>query len=131
MDDMVSRFFSELIGREHGPLAFRFILQPVMAAFGAYRAAKKDVELGRAPYFWDISKHHGRERRALLWEGLRSDARVIGLGVVMDVIYQVIVFRAFHPLQTVVIVFVLAFLPFLLLRGPFNRFLRRRMKAHS
>jgi hypothetical protein len=129
MDDMVSRFFSELIGREHGPLSFRFILQPLMATFYAYRAAKKDVQLGRAPYFWDVSKHHGRERRALLREGVKSDARVIVLGVVMDVVYQVIVFRTFHPLQTVVVVFVLAFLPFLLLRGPINRFLRRRTHA--
>jgi hypothetical protein len=124
--DEVRTFFSELIGREHGPLSFRFILQPVMAAYTAYRAAKKDVQLGRAPYFWDVSKHHGSERRALLQEGLRSDARVIVLGVVMDVIYQVIVLRAFHPLQTVVIVAVLAVLPYVALRGPINRFLRRR-----
>jgi hypothetical protein len=126
MDDMVSRFFSELIGREHGPLSFRFILQPLMAAFYAYRDGKKDAQLGRPPYFWDVSTHSG-QRRALLREGERSVQRVMLFAVLMDVIYQVIVFRAFHPLQTVVVVLVLAFLPYLLLRGPFNRFLRRRM----
>jgi hypothetical protein len=32
MDETASRFWSELVSRPSGPLAFRFILQPVMAA---------------------------------------------------------------------------------------------------
>jgi hypothetical protein len=47
--------------------------------------------------------------------------RVILLGVVMDTIYQLIVFRWIHPLQLVVVVLGLAFLPYVVLRGPIGR----------
>jgi hypothetical protein len=40
------------------------------------------------------------------------------------VLYQVIVFKTIHPLQLVVIVLGLAFVPYLLLRGPINRIAR-------
>ena len=56
-------------------------------------------------------------------------ARVIGLGAVIDLIYQIMVFRGVHPLQLVVIVLLLAFVPYLLLRGPVNRIARRFMRA--
>ena len=54
--------------------------------------------------------------------------RVLVLGVVIDVIYQVRAFGGFrYPNETIVIVLVLAFLPYLLLRGPVDRFQRARM----
>jgi hypothetical protein len=39
------------------------------------------------------------------------------------------VFRGVHPLQLVVIVLLLAFVPYLLLRGPVNRIARRFMRT--
>ena len=50
--------------------------------------------------------------------------RIILLGIVMDIAYQVIVFRRIHPLELVVVVLALAFLPYVLLRGPINRIAR-------
>ncbi|HEY7188867.1 MAG TPA: hypothetical protein VH436_20060 [Vicinamibacterales bacterium] len=49
----------------------------------------------------------------------------------MDVLYQVIVFGAFRPLEMIVIVLVLAFVPHLLPRGRFNRVMRGRLRATS
>lgn len=60
-------------------------------------------------------------------EGWKSLARMLALGAVMDAIYQVIVFRFIHPPELVVIVLGLAFVPYLLSRGPVNRLARRRM----
>jgi hypothetical protein len=47
--------------------------------------------------------------------------RVILLGVLMDATYQVIVFRRIYPFELVVVVLLLAFVPYLVLRGPVNR----------
>ena len=37
MDDPITRFFPELMGRATGPMMFRFILQPLVPMFYAYR----------------------------------------------------------------------------------------------
>jgi hypothetical protein len=56
--------------------------------------------------------------------------RVIALGVVMELLYEVIVFKAIQPLQLVVVVLGLAFIPYVILRGPVNRIARRWIAAH-
>jgi hypothetical protein len=63
-------------------------------------------------------------RRGRLWEGIVSTARILILGVVMDVIYQWVVFKTFYPAQAAVIAVLLAFVPYLLLRGPMERVAR-------
>jgi hypothetical protein len=42
----------------------------------------------------------------------------------------VIVFKAIQPLQLVVVVLGLAFVPYVILRGPVNRIARRWIAAH-
>ena len=124
MTDETTRFWSELVGRLTGPLTFRLILQPVMAAINAARDGVKDARQGRPPYFWTMFTRRS-ERGHLLKEGWTAELRVIVLGVVMDLIYQYIVFKSIRPLELVVVVFVLAFLPYVVLRGLFNRIARR------
>ena len=124
----ITDFWSDLIDRLHGPFAFRFLLQPVMAALYAIRDGVRDAHEGKPAYFWSILSKP--ERRAYLIEGLHHVLRVIILGVVMDVIYQVIVFKTIHPLQLVVIVLGLAFVPYVVLRGPINRIARRWIASH-
>src|SRR5215472_8416496 len=92
MDDVFNRFVTQLIGRIHGPFAFRFALQPIMAGLFAVLDGVKDARLGRPAYFWSVLTH-GAEGRALLREGLHRVTRVLVLGVVMDVLYQLIEFR--------------------------------------
>ena len=122
MDDYLTRFWSDLISRVGGPFTFRFILQPVMAAFFAARDGVKDARDGRPPYAWAIAGTS--HRRELLREGLTAVTRVTALGVVMDAAYQLIVFRRIYPLELIVIVLLLAFVPYLLVRGPANRIAR-------
>jgi hypothetical protein len=50
-----------------------------------------------------------------------ATARIILLGLVMDGIYQAIEFESFHPAEAVIIALALAFVPYLLLRGPVAR----------
>jgi len=121
--DETSRFWSELVGRLTGPMTFRLILQPVMAALNAARDGVKDAREHKPPYFWAMFTRPS-DRGRLLKEGWTAELRVIVLGVVMDLIYQYIVFKGIRPLELVIVVFVLAFLPYVLLRGPFNRIAR-------
>jgi hypothetical protein len=120
MDNVITTFVSELIGRLHGPFSFRFVLQPLMALLYAARDGLADARAGRSPYFWTMFTRP-EERSSLLREGWHATTRVIVLGAAMDAIYQLIVFRWIHPLQLAVVVLGLAFLPYVLLRGPIGR----------
>jgi hypothetical protein len=114
--DNFQRMWSDLIDRPSGPMAFRFILQPLVAAIIAIRDGLHDVRTGRSPYLWTILGRP-KERVALLREGLDATARIILLGLAMDVIYQVMVFKMFYPVEALIIAILLAFLPYLLIRG--------------
>jgi hypothetical protein len=119
----------DILARPGGPMTFRFILQPAMATITAFRDARRDVRMGRSPYLRGIVINR-RERTGRLYEGLISTAQIILLGLVMDAIYQAIVLKTFHAGQAVIIAVVLAFLPYVLLRGPIARIVRwRRDKA--
>ncbi len=122
--DAWHRFWRDLLERPDRPMRFRFILQPSMAVIAAFRDGVKDARFGRTPHFWAIV-FEPQERVAHLREGLDATARIILLGIVMDVIYQTIVLRAFYPVEAVIISLVLAFVPYLLIRGPITRVVRR------
>jgi hypothetical protein len=114
------RLWQNLVERPFGPMTFRFILQPIMASLVAWRDGARDARTGRSPYLWTIltdrAKAGGR-----LTEGLIATARILLLGLVMDVIYQAVVFETFHPGEAAIISILLAFVPYLLLRGPAAR----------
>jgi len=113
-------FWHDLVARPGGPMTFRFILQPAMAAIAAFHAGVKDANAGRSPYLWSVLTNP-EERKGRLYEGLIHTARIILLGLVMDGVYQFVVLKSFYPGQAVVIAIVLAFIPYLLLRGPIAR----------
>ena len=127
--DMLPPFWDEIWARTEGPLHFRFILQPAVAIFLAVRDGYRDAVSGRAPYLQDIL-YHPDLRGQQLKDGFRAVARVIVLGVVMDAAYQLFVVKAFRPVEMLVVVLLLAFVPYLLMRGParriFHRYLIRR-----
>ena len=125
MDQIINRFAEDLAGRLHGPLSFRFILQPLMAMIFACRDGMRDARTGEPAYFWSLL-NHPLDRRDRIRAGWKAVSRVFVLGVLMDVIYQYLVLRTFYPMEALVTVFVLAVLPYLLIRGPIERIARRR-----
>jgi hypothetical protein len=126
VDDLLTRFWSDLVARIHGPFSFRFVLQPLMGLIYATRDGILDARQGRPPYFWSVLFSHGG-RMELLREGWKAEVRVIALGVVMDVIYQLMEFGTIYSFQLIVIVLLLAFVPYVLARGPINRIARAWM----
>jgi hypothetical protein len=126
----VERAWRNIAARPGGPMTFRFVLQPTMAAIAAGRDGIKDARTGRWPYLW-ILVHDPAQRMSRLNEGLISTVRIILLGLVMDTVYQVAILKTFYPGEAAVVALVLAFLPYLILRGPINRAARRLFALRS
>jgi hypothetical protein len=119
----IERIWNSLLARPSGPMAFRFILQPLMAAIVAIRDGLYDVRGNRSPFLWTILSNP-KERVGRLHEGLNATARIILLGLTMDTVYQAMVFKAFYPYEALIIVLLLAFIPYLLIRGVTSRISR-------
>ena len=121
-------FWRDLIERPDAPMRFRFVLQPLMAALAAIHDGREDARAGRSPYFVTMLRNPG-ERVGLLREGLNATARIILLGLVMDVIYQLIVLKTFYPNEALVVALLLAFVPYLIIRGLVLRVARSRIRG--
>ena len=87
MDDIWARFTTDMIARVSGPMKFRLVLQPVMAAFFAIRSGLADARAGKAPYLWALALGRG-SREAMVESGWKSVGRVFILAVVLDVVYN-------------------------------------------
>ena len=121
--DILQRFWENLLERPSGPLALRFLLQPAMATLFAIRDGIKDAREGRSPYFWTVLSKPD-ERRQRLSEGVRSTGKIMVLALILDAAYQLIKLGTFYPFEAVVVAIVLAFVPYLLIRGPAARIAR-------
>jgi len=125
---MYSRVLTNLIGRIGGPLTFRLVIQPTVAAFFAIRAGLKDAQAGRVPYGWVILTDPVN-RRDLLQEGWKDVAKVFVIAVAIDLVYQISELRWFYPEEALIVAVILALIPYLLLRGPANRIARHRHRG--
>jgi hypothetical protein len=118
--EVLGRVWRNIAARPGGPMTFRFVLQPVMAGVAALSDGVADARLGRTPYLSAIL--FGAEPRgSRLWEGIVTTARILILGVVMDVIYQLAFLGEFFPAEAAIIAILLAFVPYVLLRDPIGR----------
>ncbi len=123
MEDAFIRFWHDVVSRLTGPLHFRFVLQPAVAIIYAIRDGLKDARAGNVPYFWAIFTNKAH-RHELLHEGWRAVAKIFIIGIIIDVIFQFIVLHFVYPGEALFVAFILAFLPYLLLRGPASRIAR-------
>jgi hypothetical protein len=130
MEELLKQFWPDLIGREHGPFAFRLILQPLTSAFIACRAGLRDARSGRPAYGWAILSNP-IDRHDLLREGWRELTRIFIVAVIVDLIYEIIVFHEIHPGQSLIVAAVLALLPYPLFRGLMNRIVCRWRRSHG
>src|SRR5262245_36784424 len=120
----LQRLWHDLVEEPSEPMKFRFILQPAMAAIVAIRDGRKDARTGRSPYFWTVLSKSD-ERIGRLHEGLNATARIILFALVMDLVYQLVVLKTFYPNEAIIIALVLAFVPYLLIRGLVARIAQR------
>lgn len=125
LQGLLSRLWSDLVARPGGPLEFRLLLQPLVAALFAVRDGVSDARTGRSPYFWTLL-HDPAHRRERFGEGVKATVRVVLLGVAIDAFYQFQVHGTVYPGEALGIALLLGFIPYLLIRGPADRIARWR-----
>ena len=120
MLEMLTRGIENLVGRNSGPLHFRLFVQPLMATILAIRAGWADAWEGRPIFFWTLVQEPKRTAAMLrnLW---RIAGKVFLVAVLLDVIYQIVVFRWVYPVETLIVATVLALVPCMVVRGVGNR----------
>lgn len=121
--DVRERIFTSIAERPGGPMTFRFILQPAMATVLAAIDGIRDARNGTPAYLWSLVTGSA-QRGGQIYDGVIATARVILLGLGMDVAYQVTEFKTVYPGEAAIVAVLLAFIPYLLLRGPFARLAR-------
>ena len=123
MDDILNRFWENVVFRTSGPINFRLVIQPVMATFLAVRAGIKDAREGRPPFLWTAIRNPA-DRPRLLREGARDVRNVFVLAAILDCVYQLAVQRGVYVLELLVVPTILAIVPYILIRGPVSRVAR-------
>jgi len=121
---MLLHRFSHLIGRFSGPLNFRLFVMPTVVIVLAIRADRRDAREGRpAPLGAFLT--NPTERRRLFRSAVKDVGRIFLMAIVLDTVYQIFVLRFFYPGEVLVVAVVCAVVPYVLVRGPITRFVRR------
>ncbi len=123
MEDIWLRFVENFGDRIAGPMKFRLVLQPVMASIFAIIAGIKDAKAGNPPYFWALVTQP-THRKAMLHDGWKSVGKVFALALALDVVYQLIATRFVYIGEVIIVAFLLAIVPYLVLRGLVTRVAR-------
>lgn len=127
MDNILTQLSADFIERLDGPLHFRLIFQPLVAIWFAYRDGLRDARKGRLPYGWALFTD-SRHRQYLIKSGWKGISKVFIVAIVLDLIYQIIALHHFKIVGALITACLLALLPYVLLRGLFNRLMQRRVQ---
>jgi hypothetical protein len=126
--DMIARGWDNFLARPHGSLNLRFIVQPTIAGLLALRAGIQDAREGRQGYLWAMLSKPER-RFQLLHEGWRGARTPFLVAIVLDCVYQLDTVQFIYPLELLFTATLLGLVPYVLLRGPFNRIARLFLPA--
>ena len=121
---MFSRGVDQLLGRAGGPLHFRLLMMPIVVTTLAVLAGMKDAREGQPAFLWALITRPS-ERLTLIRSLIKDVGRVFIVAVVLDTTYQIMVFRMFYPVQVLIVAVACAIVPYLLIRGPVARLMRR------
>jgi hypothetical protein len=95
----------------------------MMATFFAIRSGLADARAGKPPYLWTLVSVRA-DRSDMIKDGWKSVGKVFVLAVLLDVVYQIIVSRFVYPGEAIIVAFILAIAPYVILRGLVTRLAR-------
>jgi hypothetical protein len=110
------QFLEELPRRFTGSGRLRFILQPTVAIILGIRGGLADAKAGNVPYLFGLILGAGR-RRELLRSGVAAVRNVVALGIIMDIVFQLVLYRSVHPGAALVVGSILICLPYAVSRA--------------
>ena len=111
-----SQFLEELPQRFSGPGRFRFILQPVLAILLGVPGGLADARAGNPPYLFGLIFDAGR-RTELLRSGAAAVRTLLAMGIILDVVFQLVIYQAVHPGAALVVGPILICIPYGLSRA--------------
>ncbi|EEF61197.1 hypothetical protein [Pedosphaera parvula] len=102
MEAVIQEIFDHPFGCVRGPLAFRLIIQPLVAVSLAILAGLKDAREGYSSHGWVIATDSSQKLK-LLHESWKDAAKLSVAAVIVDLIYEIIVFQRLYPGQTLIV----------------------------
>ena len=117
------QFIDELPQRLTGPGRLRFVLQPLVAILMGWRSGRADVRAGRPAYLYGLVTG-SVDRKASLRNGFAVVRDLVAVGIVLDAVAQLLIYRQVHPGAAVVIGPVLICLPYAVSRALSYRIVR-------
>ena len=116
-------FLEDLPARFTGRGRLRFILQPTIAILLGVRGGLADVRAGHPPYLLGLLIA-GEKRRELLRSGLAAIRNLLAVGIILDLVFQLVLYGSVHPGAALVIGPILICAPYALSRALTNRVAR-------
>jgi hypothetical protein len=89
------QFFDDMFARLSGPGRLRFIVQPTVAVLLGVRDGVRDLREGVLPFLWVFVQKKLRPKS--LVHAFQSIRDLVSIAIVLDVIFQFIIFDAVHP----------------------------------
>jgi hypothetical protein len=123
-------FLEELPRRFSGPGRLRFILQPLLAILLGIKGGLADARTGNSPYLFSLVFHSHR-RKELLDSGLSAIGHLLAMGILIDAVAQLLIYKQIHPGAAIVIGPILVCLPYAGARGLTSRLARRLQAPRS
>jgi hypothetical protein len=122
------QFFKELPQRFTGPGRLRFILQPSVAILLGCRGGLSDARAGRKPFLYGLLTG-GQDRKELAQSGWLAIRDLVAMGIILDAVAQLLIYRQVHPVAALVVGPTLIGLPYAVSRALTNRVARRLVRT--
>jgi len=114
------QFIEELPQRFTDPGRFRFILQPSIAILIGLRGGLADTRAGRPAYLYGLLLG-GENRWDLVRSGWAAVRNLVAMGIVLDAVAQLLIYRLVHPGAALLIGPFMIGLPYAVARALTNR----------
>lgn len=115
MHEWLSNAWTELVGRQSGPLHLRLLLQPAVATVLAVRSGRLSSRRGESRTLGVLRPHPGKWQRCLM-EAWRDVGTLFLVGFALDLTYQVIALHAIRVSHALIVAVVLAVVPYVIVR---------------
>ncbi len=117
MDALLLGIWEEVAGRRSGPMHFRFVVQPIIAAVIAIGTGWRAARAGRPTFFVAFVRGDAEERWRLFRRGCKDIGMLYLSSFVFDIVYQFIALEGVRPGESLVVAVLLALVPYLTVRS--------------
>ena len=115
LTETIERGWENLIGRFGGPMSFRLLVQPAVAAVFAIRAGIRDARENK-PTFLGCAISNPGSWRARMRQSWKDVGKVFIVALILDSIYQVVVHSGVFALELLITATFLALIPYMVFR---------------